>query len=106
MVSTVPSSREIEMTLWWPTADSRGRYGQTGSGKSHTMVSTDRHAHDEKCLFTLQTGTDSELGIIPCAVDGVFDSINAVSAVPVRGRSSRIGTRPGISATCILYRNL
>lgn len=57
-----------------------GRYGQTGSGKSHTMVSTERHAHHEKCLPTLQTGTDSELGIIPCAVDGVFDSINAVSA--------------------------
>ncbi|KAK4683756.1 hypothetical protein P7C73_g6472, partial [Tremellales sp. Uapishka_1] len=35
-------------------------YGQTGSGKSFTM-----------------TGTDSELGIIPCAVDGVFDAINA-----------------------------
>lgn len=44
------------------------------------MVSTERHAHHEKCLPTLQTGTDSELGIIPCAVDGVFDSINAVSA--------------------------
>ncbi|GFZ46737.1 hypothetical protein JCM24511_03957 [Saitozyma sp. JCM 24511] len=35
-------------------------YGQTGSGKSFTM-----------------TGTSTELGIIPCAVDGVFDAINA-----------------------------
>lgn len=35
-------------------------YGQTGSGKSFTM-----------------TGTASELGIIPCAVDGVFDAITA-----------------------------
>ncbi|KAL7421908.1 Kinesin-like protein kip2 [Cryptotrichosporon argae] len=35
-------------------------YGQTGSGKSFTM-----------------TGTADELGIIPCAVDGVFDSITA-----------------------------
>ncbi|ORY32865.1 kinesin motor domain-domain-containing protein [Naematelia encephala] len=35
-------------------------YGQTGSGKSFTM-----------------TGTDAELGIIPCAVDGVFDAITA-----------------------------
>ncbi|WVO15973.1 hypothetical protein L204_103638 [Cryptococcus depauperatus] len=34
-------------------------YGQTGSGKSFTM-----------------TGIPSELGIIPCAVDGVFDAIN------------------------------
>lgn len=33
-------------------------YGQTGSGKSHTM-----------------SGTADELGIIPCAVDGVFDAI-------------------------------
>nr|XP_031863411.1 uncharacterized protein CI109_001287 [Kwoniella shandongensis]KAA5530483.1 hypothetical protein CI109_001287 [Kwoniella shandongensis] len=35
-------------------------YGQTGSGKSFTM-----------------TGTPEELGIIPCAVDGVFDAITA-----------------------------
>ncbi|WWC89175.1 uncharacterized protein L201_004093 [Kwoniella dendrophila CBS 6074] len=35
-------------------------YGQTGSGKSFTM-----------------TGTSEELGIIPCAVDGVFDAITA-----------------------------
>ncbi|BEI93295.1 uncharacterized protein CcaverHIS019_0509230 [Cutaneotrichosporon cavernicola] len=35
-------------------------YGQTGSGKSHTM-----------------SGTHSELGIIPCAVDGIFDAITA-----------------------------
>ncbi|KAK8864543.1 hypothetical protein IAR55_001793 [Kwoniella newhampshirensis] len=35
-------------------------YGQTGSGKSFTM-----------------TGTHDELGIIPCAVDGVFDAITA-----------------------------
>ncbi|OCF60786.1 hypothetical protein L486_00426 [Kwoniella mangroviensis CBS 10435] len=35
-------------------------YGQTGSGKSFTM-----------------TGTSDELGIIPCAVDGVFDAITA-----------------------------
>ena len=35
-------------------------YGQTGSGKSFTM-----------------TGTAAELGIIPCAVDGVFDAITA-----------------------------
>ncbi|WVQ73983.1 hypothetical protein IAR50_003564 [Cryptococcus sp. DSM 104548] len=35
-------------------------YGQTGSGKSFTM-----------------TGTPAELGIIPCAVDGVFDAITA-----------------------------
>ncbi|WVQ81716.1 hypothetical protein IAT38_003841 [Cryptococcus sp. DSM 104549] len=35
-------------------------YGQTGSGKSHTM-----------------TGIPQELGIIPCAVDGVFDAITA-----------------------------
>ena len=35
-------------------------YGQTGSGKSFTM-----------------TGTSSELGVIPCAVDGVFDAITA-----------------------------
>ncbi|ORX37881.1 kinesin motor domain-domain-containing protein [Kockovaella imperatae] len=34
-------------------------YGQTGSGKSYTM-----------------TGVPTELGIIPCAVDGVFDAIN------------------------------
>ncbi|KLT45454.1 kinesin-domain-containing protein [Cutaneotrichosporon oleaginosum] len=33
-------------------------YGQTGSGKSHTM-----------------SGTRTELGIIPCAVDGIFDAI-------------------------------
>ncbi|OWZ51163.1 centromeric protein E [Cryptococcus neoformans c45] len=33
-------------------------YGQTGSGKSFTM-----------------TGIPTELGIIPCAVDGVFDAI-------------------------------
>ena len=26
-----------------------------------------------------QTGVPDELGIIPCAVDGVFDAINAVS---------------------------
>lgn len=36
-------------------------YGQTGSGKSHTM-----------------SGTPSELGIIPCAVDGIFDAITEV----------------------------
>ncbi|WVF71322.1 hypothetical protein IAT40_006125 [Kwoniella sp. CBS 6097] len=35
-------------------------YGQTGSGKSFTM-----------------TGIPDELGIIPCAVDGVFDAITA-----------------------------
>ncbi|WOO81136.1 Kinesin-like protein KIN-7L [Vanrija pseudolonga] len=35
-------------------------YGQTGSGKSHTM-----------------SGTRSELGIIPCAIDGIFDAITA-----------------------------
>ncbi|TYJ58685.1 hypothetical protein B9479_000521 [Cryptococcus floricola] len=35
-------------------------YGQTGSGKSFTM-----------------TGIPTELGIIPCAVDGVFDAITA-----------------------------
>ncbi|WVQ99545.1 hypothetical protein IAU59_006681 [Kwoniella sp. CBS 9459] len=35
-------------------------YGQTGSGKSFTM-----------------TGVPDELGIIPCAVDGVFDAITA-----------------------------
>ncbi|WWC70146.1 uncharacterized protein I206_104093 [Kwoniella pini CBS 10737] len=35
-------------------------YGQTGSGKSFTM-----------------TGTADELGIIPCAIDGVFDAITA-----------------------------
>ncbi|GMK55272.1 hypothetical protein CspeluHIS016_0203280 [Cutaneotrichosporon spelunceum] len=35
-------------------------YGQTGSGKSHTM-----------------SGTHTELGIIPCAVDGIFDAITA-----------------------------
>ncbi|WVW84086.1 hypothetical protein I302_106115 [Kwoniella bestiolae CBS 10118] len=35
-------------------------YGQTGSGKSFTM-----------------TGTSDELGVIPCAVDGVFDAITA-----------------------------
>jgi centromeric protein E len=37
-----------------------GSYGQTGSGKSFTM-----------------TGHPAELGIIPCAVDGVFDAITA-----------------------------
>jgi hypothetical protein len=26
----------------------------------------------------VQTGVDEELGVIPCAVDGVFDAINAV----------------------------
>ncbi|KAL1411458.1 Kinesin-like protein kip2 [Vanrija albida] len=35
-------------------------YGQTGSGKSHTM-----------------SGTPTELGIIPCAIDGIFDAITA-----------------------------
>ncbi|WVR06885.1 hypothetical protein IAU60_003921 [Kwoniella sp. DSM 27419] len=35
-------------------------YGQTGSGKSFTM-----------------TGVPEELGIIPCAVDGVFDAITS-----------------------------
>nr|XP_018262811.1 uncharacterized protein I303_04295 [Kwoniella dejecticola CBS 10117]OBR84969.1 hypothetical protein I303_04295 [Kwoniella dejecticola CBS 10117] len=35
-------------------------YGQTGSGKSFTM-----------------TGTADELGVIPCAIDGVFDAITA-----------------------------
>ncbi|OCF32982.1 hypothetical protein I316_05320 [Kwoniella heveanensis BCC8398] len=35
-------------------------YGQTGSGKSFTM-----------------TGVPNELGVIPCAVDGVFDAITA-----------------------------
>lgn len=44
-------------------------YGQTGSGKSFTM-----------------TGTSMELGIIPCAVDGVFDAITAVSCgAPSKG---------------------
>ncbi|RXK39315.1 hypothetical protein M231_03394 [Tremella mesenterica] len=38
-------------------------YGQTGSGKSFTMAS-------------YPSGSPTELGIIPCAVDGVFDAIN------------------------------
>lgn len=49
-------------------------YGQTGSGKSHTMVSCRNPIPTDK-----QSGTASELGVIPCAVDGIFDAITAVS---------------------------
>jgi centromeric protein E len=31
-------------------------------------------------LAHTQTGVEEELGVIPCAVDGVFDAINAVSS--------------------------
>jgi len=32
-----------------------------------------------KTELTSKTGVEEELGVIPCAVDGVFDAINAVS---------------------------
>jgi centromeric protein E len=39
----------------------------------------------ESTLTTsLQTGTRQELGIIPCAVDGVFDAINNVRRFATR----------------------
>jgi len=63
-----------------------GSYGQTGSGKSHTMVSSDPLAIGSQA-DEQQTGVEDELGVIPCAVDGVFDAINAVSSIPFNPKS-------------------
>jgi hypothetical protein len=53
-----------------------------------------------------QTGTPTELGIIPCAVDGVFDAINAVrTLIPFHSehRLTGIGTRPGVPPPSVLH---
>ena len=78
------------------------RYGQTGSGKSFTMV---RRRARSSCT-NYQTGIPEELGVIPCAVDGVFDAINEVrrssaSADRCRNRTAHIcfGSRTSKSTT-------